>query len=277
MSGVLITGATGFFGHGLVRKLLENQTVFDRICIYSRGEHAQAAMREEFPDSRLRFFIGDVRDERRLERAMHGCSLVVHSAALKRIETCFYNPGELVKTNIVGAVNVIEAARDAGVAKVVALSSDKAYQPVSAYGQSKALSESLFLNQPASGTRYACVRYGNVWQSTGSVVPIWRDLIARGAKSVPVTDPDCTRFFMTRDEAVMLVWNTYQTMQGGELAIPDLPAYRLGDLAEAMRVNMDVRGLNNFEKKHESMSHDKCSADARRMTVADLREALTHG
>lgn len=276
MRGVLITGGTGYFAHGLVRRLLET-AVFDRICIYSRGEHAQAAMRELFSDSRLRFFIGDVRDERRLERAMHGCELVVHSAAIKRIEACHYNPGEMVKTNVVGTMNVIEAACDAGVTKVVALSSDKAYQPVSAYGQSKALAESLFLNQPKSKTRYACVRYGNVWGSTGSVVPLWREMIARGAQSVPVTDPDCTRFYMTRDEAVGLVLDTAASMQGGELATPELPAYRLGDLAEAMRVHMDVRGLNSWEKRHEAMGPNKSSDLASRMTIADLREALAHG
>ena len=276
MNGILVTGGSGYFGHGLVQRLLDF-SAFSRICIYSRGEHAQAAMREKFNDARLRFFIGDVRDQRRLERAMRGCDVVVHAAALKRIEACHYNPGEMVKTNVVGAMNVIEAAHDAGVRKVVALSSDKAYQPVSAYGQSKALAESLFLNQPNSDTVYACVRYGNVWASTGSLVPIWRELIAQGAKSVPVTDPNCTRFYMTRDEAVSLVLNTVDTMRGGELAIPDLPAYRIGDVAEAMRVGMDMRGLNHWEKKHESMGPSQSSEFARRMTIADLREALAHG
>ena len=175
-------------------------------------------------------------------------------------------------------MTVIEAAQDAGVRKVVALSTDKAWQPISPYGQSKALAEMLFLNANnttgESGPRFAVTRYGNVWNSAGSVVPTWRALLAAGAPHVPISDPDCTRFFMTMDEAIDLVIDTIKTMKGGEFVIPTLPAYRLGDLALAMGVEMDVRGLPTYEKLHEGMADGNTSDKARRLSVDDLREAL---
>lgn len=206
---------------------------------------------------------------------MDGIEVVVHAAALKRIETGFYNPVEMVKTNIGGAINVIEAAQDVGVKKVVALSSDKAYQPVSPYGCSKALAESLFLaaNNTTAKTIFAVTRYGNVAGSVGSVIPKWREIL-KTCGDVPVTDSNCTRFWMRMDEAVDLVMKTIADMEGGELVIPKLPAYRLGDLAEAMGARMDIRGLNGFEKKHESMREGLCSESARRMSVSELREGL---
>ena len=276
---MLITGGTGSFGQAMVKRLLKQSNYGQRICIYSRDELKQAKMREEFNDDpRLRFFIGDVRDQERLRRAMEDVEVVIHAAALKRIETCFYNPGEMVKTNVVGSMNVIEAAHDAGVKKVVALSTDKAFQPVSAYGQSKALAESLFLaanySRGKCGPMFAVTRYGNVSGSNGSVIPKWWDLIDGGATSVPVTDPDCTRFHMTLNESVDLVLNTINTMKGGELNIPTLPAYRLADLAEAMSMDMDVIGLPEFEKKHECMGQGNCSDLARRMSVEEIRKAF---
>ncbi len=285
MKSILITGGTGFFGRAFVKRLLVTYA-FDRICIYSRGEHTQALMREDLAHDHvelkdheiLRWFIGDVRDRDRLRRAMTGIDVVVHAAALKRIEVGFYNPIEMVKTNVGGAINVIEAAQDASVQKVLALSSDKAFQPVSAYGTSKALAESIFLaannTTAAGGPKFAVCRYGNIWKSTGSVVPKWHKVALNGNRTVPLTDPECTRFFMTIDEAVQLVIDTIDTMQGGELAIPDLPAYRLGDLAEAMQVETNVTGLPAWEKAHESMDVAKCSADARRMSIDELRSFL---
>jgi UDP-N-acetylglucosamine 4,6-dehydratase len=271
----LVTGATGSFGNAFVRRLLETNAS-DRICIFSRGEHAQASMRTALKDDpRLRWLIGDVRDFQRLKRAMNGVDVVVHAAALKRIEVGFMNPIEMTRTNVDGAVNVIEAAQDAGVKKVVALSSDKAYQPASAYGCSKALAEAIFLaannTSGANGPRFAACRYGNVFASNGSIVPVWREMIAKGARKVPVTDPEATRFFMLLDEAVDLVLDTIETMEGGELRIPDLPAYRVGDLAEAFGVEMDIKGLPHWEKLHESMCDGQCSKDARRMSVDELR------
>jgi UDP-N-acetylglucosamine 4,6-dehydratase len=278
MTSYLITGGTGSFGRAFTKRLLDTDAS-DRICIFSRGEHAQAQMRAELNDDpRCRWLIGCVRDRDRLRRAMQGVDVVVHAAALKRIEVGHYNPLEMVKTNINGAISVIEAAQDAGVKKVVALSTDKAHRPVSPYGASKALAESLFLaannTVGPDGPRFAVTRYGNVWFSAGSVGPVWADLIAKGARVVPVTSPECTRFFMTLSEAVDLVLQTVETMQGGEINVPDLPAYRLGDLADAMGVRMDVRGLPAWEKLHENMDDERCSADARRMTVAELRDAL---
>jgi len=277
MESVLITGGSGFLGRALTERLLAQGC--ERICIYSRNEYAQARMRADFQDDpRLRWFIGDVRDAERMERALQSAKAVIHAAALKRIEVGHYNPDEMTKTNVVGTMNVIEASRRAGVRKVVLVSSDKAFEPVSAYGHSKALAESLVLaanNISPWGPRYSVCRYGNVSGSTGSVIPVWRELIAKGF-AVPVTDPDCTRFWMSREEAASLVLGTLATPEGGELAIPNLPAYRLGDLAEAMGAQgVEIKGLGSFEKKHESMAAGNCSASARRMSVEELRERLT--
>lgn len=270
MKSVLVTGGTGSFGRAFVRRLLQDNTV-DRIAVLSRGEHAQADMSAEFGSDRLRFFIGDVRDRDRLRRAFAGVDTVIHAAALKRIEVGRYNPTEMVKTNIDGTINVVEAALDADVKKVVYLSSDKAWQPISPYGQSKALAESIVLNAYQGRTRFAVTRYGNVWCSQGSVAPKWSSMTG----PVPVTDPDATRFFMTMDEAVGLVLDTALTMRGGELKIPTLPAFRLGDLAEAMGRDTRIIGLPEWEKKHEGMCEGNTSDKARRMTIAELREALS--
>lgn len=271
-NSILITGGSGFLGHALVEKLFAEGC--ERICIYSRGEHRQFLMRQEFKnDERLRWFIGDVRDRDRLERAMQGCASVIHAAALKRIEVGAENPDELIKTNIIGSMNVVEAARRSStVANVLLVSSDKAYEPVSPYGQSKAMAESLFLqaNIADRDPRFAVVRYGNVAGSTGSLIPRWR---ANGQEAV-ITDPDATRFWMSREEAAALVVSTLQTMQGGEVEIPDLPAFRLGDLAEAMGVKARRTALGAFEKRHESMDAARCSATARRMSVDELRLRL---
>lgn len=277
---ILITGGTGTFGQAFAKFLLTNTSI-PRICIYSRGEHTQAAMRMRLcDDSRLRWFIGDVRDVDRLKRAVRGCQAIVHAAALKRIETGFYNPEEMFKTNVLGTMNVVEAAcATPSIERVVGLSSDKAYQPVSPYGQSKAMAESLLLaaNITHGGPRFAAARYGNIWKAQGSVVPQWQALIANGATEVPVTNPNCTRFFMTIEQAVDLVWDLLNQMEGGELVIPDwLPAYRLGDLVEAMGVKPKIIGLPEWEKMHESMNWQLSSDIARRMLVPELKEVLKY-
>lgn len=275
--GVLITGGTGFLGHALVEKLLADGC--QRICIYSRNEYAQAQMRARFnDDSRLRWFIGDVRDRDRLERAMSSVYAVIHAAALKRIEVGAYNPDEMVKTNVDGTANVIWAARRSGLGKAIFVSSDKAFAPVSPYGQSKALAESLFLNSndPQNGPRFLVCRYGNVAGSTGSVIPTWRALISAG-KTITVTDPECTRFWMSREEAAKLVVDTLvpETDVLPSVVVPELPAFRLGDLVEALGAkDVEVVGLPPHEKKHEWMDAEKCSGDARRMPVEELRERL---
>jgi UDP-N-acetylglucosamine 4,6-dehydratase len=285
MKSILITGGTGAFGTAFVRYLLIRGAEPWRIAVLSRGEHRQAEMAREMAaldpkGMRLRFFIGDVRDRDRLYRAMEDIEVVIHAAALKRIEVGAYNPMEVMKTNILGAANVIEAAKDAGVRKVVVLSTDKAYQPISPYGTSKAFAESLFTAannaRGNTGPKFAVCRYGNIWSSTGSVVPLWRSIL-RSSDTVPITDPECTRFYMTMNEAVQLVLQTAETMQGGEIAIPHLPAYRLGDLAEAMDAKMNIIGLPSYEKLHESMGPGNSSNKTRRMSVAELKEVLRCG
>jgi len=275
---ILITGGTGFFGKGFVTHLLK-QSDFDRICIYSRGEHSQAIMREELlDDPRLRWFIGDVRDRDRLTRACRGVDTLVHAAALKRVEVGVYNPEEMVRTNIDGAMNVISACMDANINQAVLVSTDKAVEPINTYGKTKAVAEDLFINANEVagrfGTKFAAARYGNVWCSTGSVVPKWYEALKRGSTRLKVTDPDCTRFFMHRQEASLLILNLVQHMSRGEIRTPDLPAYRLGDLAEAFGAEMDVIGLPDWEKKHESMVIGETSETARRMSVDELRVEL---
>lgn len=265
----------------MTRYLIESTE--HHVVILSRDEAKQADMLQGYSDQeRIRMFIGDVRDLQRLYRAFDGVDVVLHAAALKRIEVGHYNPTEMVKTNVLGTMNVIEAAQDCGVKKVVGLSTDKAFQPVSAYGNTKATMESLLLaannTRGKDGPIYAVTRYGNVAGSNGSIIPKWRKLIAEG-KPLSVTDPTCTRFYMTTVEAVDLVWRTVETMNGGELVIPDLPAYAVGDLGVAMAGEdwpVTVTGLDPWEKKHEGMDFEHSSDKARRMSVSELREALDH-
>lgn len=281
MRSVLITGGTGSFGLAFAKHCLAQGV--QRVCIYSRGEHRQAEMRAELGDRHeLRWFIGDVRDANRLRRAMNGIEVVVHAAALKRIEVGQYNPTELVLTNVGGALNVVDAATSAGVRRVVALSTDKACAPVNAYGSSKLLAEKLFLAENnargAFGPQFVVTRYGNVAGSAGSVIPIWRALLKTGHKHVPVTDPECTRFWMTLEQAVDMVWKaaTEENVPMDDVITPDLPAYRLADLALALNAEMRVLGLPVYEKRHEAMTPEKTSDQARRMSVEEIREALRH-
>lgn len=279
IESVLVTGGCGFFGQGFVRKMLAIPSGPERICIFSRSEWAQAQLRTALNnDDRLRWFIGDVRDQGRLRRAMEGVDLVVHAAALKRIESVEYNVLEAVETNVLGTRNVVDACIDAKVRKAVLLSTDKACLPTTTYGMTKAVAERIFLQSSyysPGGTKFAVTRYGNVVGSTGSVIPIWRSMLASGERQVPLSDPDVTRFWMTLDQAVDLVWETALTMKGGELNVPDLPAFRLGDLAEAMDLNTRVVGLANAEKKHERMTeHGPDSSEVRRMGVEELRCAI---
>lgn len=237
-------------------------------------------MRVKFHDDhRLRFFVGCVRDKERLKVAMNGVDLVIHAAALKRIEVGAYNPTEMVNTNVLGSMNVIDASVYNGVKSVIFLSTDKAFQPISPYGCSKALAEQLFLSSNnmygMKGPKFSVTRYGNVAGSTGSVIPIWREAIAK-KKAIKVTDPDCTRFWMYMSEAISLVVDTIVTMPTKPV-IPILPAYRLGDLAMAMGINNYERiGLFDYEKKHESMGEGNSSDLARRLSVKELRSMLTH-
>ena len=268
---VLVTGGTGTFGQAFVRRCLAEGV--ERICVFSRDELKQAEMRAELNNSRVRWFVGDVRDRERLRRAFEGVQLVVHAAALKRVEVGEYDASEMVKTNVLGAINVIEAAHDARVEQVIALSTDKAEDPVSAYGASKLLMEKLVLAANNSrgdyGPVFGVVRCGNFFGSRGSILPVWRLLIRAGEKSVPLTDERCTRFLMTADQAVELVMQ----MSDNEtpLVVPRLPMFRPVDLAEALGVGYYQTGLGKEEKLHEILG-GVSSEHAPLLDVEMLRE-----
>jgi UDP-N-acetylglucosamine 4,6-dehydratase len=253
-----VTGGTGSFGKAFVRHALDT---FDprRVVIYSRDELKQYELRQLFDDDpRLRWFIGDIRDQHRLTRAMFGVDYVVHAAALKQVDTAEYNPFEYVQTNIVGSQNVVEAAIDAQVKKVVALSTDKASSPLNLYGATKLAADKLFqsANHYAAGheTRFSVVRYGNVMDSRGSVVPFFRKLAAEG-KPLPVTDVRMTRFWITLPQAVAFVNESFDMMQGGELYVPRIPSIRITDLVEAVAPGSETEavGIRPGEKLHEEM------------------------
>ena len=287
MRSILITGGTGTFGRAFVKNWLAHWKA-DRVVIFSRGEHAQAEMAEEFNhDGRLRFFIGDVRDRDRLRRAFNDVDIVVHAAALKRIEVGHYNPNEMVKTNVMGTMNVIEAAMDAYVGQVIGISSDKAWQPISPYGQTKALAETLLLNANNTGGKdgpaFSVVRYGNVAGSNGSVIPKWARLISEN-KPIKMSDASCTRFWMLIEEAVQMVYNIiihndsqYVKLPNQKIYVPKLPSFCLGDLATVMGAKeIEIVGLPSWEKKHEGMADGNTSDIAPRMTEEQLAAGVRH-
>jgi UDP-N-acetylglucosamine 4,6-dehydratase len=255
---ILLTGGTGSFGKHFCRMMLERYKP-KAIRVFSRDELKQHEMKIEFDgDSRLRFLIGDVRDGQRLKRAMEGADMVVHAAALKQVPACEYNPIEAVKTNVHGAQNVIDAALDTGVEKVVALSTDKAVNPVNLYGATKLCSDKLFIQGNAYAgnkeTRFACVRYGNVIGSRGSVIPLF--LKQKETGTITITDERMTRFWITLDEAVELVAKAFYYMEGGEVFVPKIPSMRITDLAQAIAPDCKVRtiGIRPGEKLHEALT-----------------------
>lgn len=257
-SNILITGGTGSFGKTFIRYALDNLDPH-RMIVFSRDELKQYELRQLFQDDpRLRWFIGDVRDELRLMRAMHGVDYVIHAAALKQVDTAEYNPFEFVKTNIVGSQNVIEAAIDTGVKKVVALSTDKASSPINLYGATKLTADKLFISgnhyAAAYETRFSVVRYGNVMGSRGSVIPFFRKLAEEG-QALPITDLRCTRFFITLPQAVQFVVDSFDLMGGGELYVPRIPSMKIVDLAGAIAPDAPLKdvGLRPGEKLHEEM------------------------
>lgn len=255
---VLITGGTGTFGRAMAHRLLDRGC--SKVIIFSRDEVKQAEMREEFDNHpRLRFFLGDVRDRRRLEQAFRGVHDVFHAAALKRIEACAYDPEEAIRTNVFGSMNVRAAAIEARVDRVVALSTDKACAPSTVYGATKLCMEAVFTsstslaNRGVGGTEFSVIRYGNVAGSRGSVIPTWRAAILRG-ETINVTDPDATRFWFTIEGAVDLALWASENMAGGELIVPYLDAFSVGDLAKVMgHVSKILMPMRPGEKVHESM------------------------
>jgi UDP-N-acetylglucosamine 4,6-dehydratase len=265
---ILITGGTGSFGRQFVRLALQHYKP-KRLVVYSRDELKQYEMQQELNAPCMRYFIGDVRDRSRLEQAMRGIDTVIHAAALKQVTAAEYNPMECIKTNVHGAENVIAAAIENEVERVIALSTDKAANPINLYGATKLVSDKLFVagNSLAGGhrTRFAVVRYGNVVGSRGSVVPLFRSLIANGKRELPITDPRMTRFWITLEQGVRFVQKSLQRMQGGEIFVPRIPSARIIDLAEAMAPGMPttVVGIRPGEKLHEVM----CPRDDSHLTL----------
>ncbi len=257
---VLITGGSGSFGKQFVATMLQDYHPA-KLIIFSRDELKQHEMRVHgFDHPSLRYFIGDVRDVERLRRAMHGVDIVIHAAALKQVPACEYNPMEAIKTNILGSSNVIEAALDAGVKKVMALSTDKAVNPVNLYGATKLAAEKLFVqsNSYAAGTatRFACVRYGNVVGSRGSVVPLF--ISQRPTGKLTLTDERMTRFWLTLEQGVRFVIRCTEQMQGGEVFVPKIPSTRILDLARliAPQAEIEITGIRPGEKLHEVLIHE---------------------
>lgn len=268
---ILITGGTGSFGRTFARTLLARHQP-ERVIVYSRDELKQYEMAQEPAFAReraMRFFIGDVRDRERLRQAMRGVDYVVHAAALKHVPVAEYNPMECIKTNVYGGENVIAAALDNDVAGVIALSTDKAANPANLYGASKLASDKLFIaaNNLAGRhrTRFAVVRYGNVVGSRGSVLPLFRRLVAEGARTLPITDARMTRFWITLQQGVDFVLSGFARMQGGELFVPKLPSARTVDLAVAVAPELphEIIGIRPGEKLHEVM----CPRDDSRLTL----------
>ena len=255
---ILITGGTGSFGKCFTRYVLTHYEP-KKVIIYSRDEFKQWMMAEEFKEfaEKLRFFIGDVRDGERLRRACEGVDYIIHAAALKQVPACEYNPNEAIKTNIHGAMNVIDAALDSGVHKVVALSTDKAVNPVNLYGGTKLVSDKLFVaaNACVKDINFSIVRYGNVAGSRGSVIPLFHKLIKEGAKELPITDVRMTRFWISLTQGVELVIKALAEATGGETFISKIPSFKITDLAEAMLPGCSIRetGIRPGEKLHEIM------------------------
>lgn len=255
---ILITGGTGSFGQKFVKKLLSDYHP-KRVVIYSRDELKQFEMQQIFPQSCMRYFIGDVRDRERITTAMRGIDYVVHAAALKQVPAAEYNPMECIKTNINGAENVIHAALANQVKKVIALSTDKAANPINLYGATKLASDKLFVAANnmvgAIQTSFSVVRYGNVVGSRGSVVPFFKKLIANGETSLPITHEDMTRFWITLEQGVQFVIDNFERMHGGEIFVPKIPSVRIVDLAKALapELTTHVIGIRPGEKLHEVM------------------------
>ncbi|AMO22083.1 UDP-N-acetylglucosamine 4,6-dehydratase (inverting) [Ramlibacter solisilvae] len=265
---ILITGGTGSFGHRYVQTLLAGYKPA-RLVVFSRDELKQYEMQQRFDAGCMRYFLGDVRDPDRLMQAMRGVDIVIHAAALKQVPAAEYNPMECIKTNVHGAENVIRAAIENNVQKVIALSTDKAANPINLYGATKLASDKLFVaanNMVGSaGTRFAVVRYGNVVGSRGSVVPLFERLIREGAKSLPITDPRMTRFWISLQQGVDFVLENFSRMRGGEIFVPKIPSIRMPDLAQAMAPELPTHtiGIRPGEKLHEIM----CPADDSHLTL----------
>lgn len=257
---ILITGGTGSFGYHFVSYILHYYKP-KKVIIYSRDEYKQFVMNNQYREYSdiLRFFIGDVRDETRLCMAIKGVDYVIHAAALKQVPACEYNPNEAIKTNIIGAMNVINASLNMGIKKVIALSTDKAVNPINLYGGTKLVSDKLFCAANSysgfGGTKFAVVRYGNVAGSRGSVIPFFQNIINGGGKELPITDYQMTRFWISLEQGVKLVIKALEEAKGGETFISKIPSFKITDLAQAMLPGCEMPevGIREGEKLHEIM------------------------
>ena len=265
---ILVTGGTGSFGKKFIKTILSYDV--KKVIVFSRDELKQYEMKQEYTDKRMRFFIGDVRDKERLYRAFDGVDYVIHAAAMKHVDACEYNPFEAIKTNINGAENIIEAAIDRGVQKVIALSTDKACSPINLYGATKLASDKLFIAANSyvgeKNTSFSVVRYGNVVGSRGSVVPFFKKMRKTGV--IPITDKRMTRFWITLDQGVQFVIDSLKRMHGGELFVPKIPSMRVVDLAKAIAPECEIKyvGIRPGEKLHEAM-----------ISIDDARRTLDMG
>jgi UDP-N-acetylglucosamine 4,6-dehydratase len=259
---ILITGGTGSLGHALAKRLLLDKSI-EKVIVYSRDEYKQSLMEGVFPDERLRFFIGDVRDKNRMVRALQGVDTVIHAAALKRVPSLEYNPTEAVKTNVLGTMNVVEACFTAGVSTAVLISTDKAVNPVNLYGATKLTGEKIFLAANAfNRTKFTAVRYGNVIGSRGSVIPLFQRLAKEGDNVFPITSIDMTRFWITLDEAVDLVFYAIENPIP-KVIVPHIPSMKIVDVAEAVSPDCEFKciGKRAGEKLHETLiSEDETNA-----------------
>lgn len=265
---ILITGGTGSFGKQCTKLILEKYNP-KKVIIFSRDELKQFEMQQEFHSPTMRYFLGDVRDAERMKQATRGVDFIIHAAALKQVPAAEYNPMECIKTNITGAQNVINASLENNVDKVIALSTDKAANPINLYGATKLVSDKLFVaaNNLAGGhnTRFSVVRYGNVVGSRGSVVPFFKSLLANGTEELPITHTDMTRFWITLPQGVEFVLKAFERMQGGEIFVPKIPSSRITDLAKALAPEKAIKiiGIRPGEKLHEIM----CPADDSHLTL----------
>ena len=265
---IMITGGTGSFGKHFVKKILDLYKP-KKLIVYSRDELKQFEMQKDFNQPCMRYFLGDVRDSNRLTQAMNQVDFVIHAAALKQVPAAEYNPMECIKTNIHGAENVIDAAIKNSVEKVIALSTDKAANPINLYGATKLASDKLFVSANnivgEKPTRFSVVRYGNVVGSRGSVVPLFKQLAKEGKKKIPITHKDMTRFWITLDKGVDFVLKSFERMHGGEIFVPKLPSVKILDVAEAYARNIEIQevGIRPGEKVHETM----CPSDDSHLTL----------
>jgi UDP-N-acetylglucosamine 4,6-dehydratase/5-epimerase len=255
----LITGGTGSFGKAFIKKIISNKEI-GRIVIFSRDEAKQFYMSQEFNgNSKLRFFLGDIRDPERVQRAMKGIDVVVHAAALKQVPAAEYNPTEFIKTNIIGAENIIKASIELKTKKIIALSTDKASSPINLYGATKLVSDKLFTTANnilgSQDTKFSVVRYGNVINSRGSVIPFFRDLVNKGKKTMPITHKEMTRFLITLPQGVDFVLQCLKIMKGGEIFIPKIPSCKIIDVVKAIDkgLNLKIIGIRPGEKIHEQL------------------------